>query len=202
MIAGLVLAGGRSSRFGSDKAAALLEGRPLLDWALDALRPHCGALAVSGPGGLADAPGDPDGPLSGIKAGLIWAREIGASHLATLPCDVPKVPADLIPRLAAIDAPVVSARTSEGPQPLCALWSVEVLEALMAELAQGHPSVQALQTLLGGRTVLFEAAWAFANINTPADLKTPLPEGEGGARAVKRRGRVRGLIDPELPPLI
>ncbi|MDQ0465408.1 molybdopterin-guanine dinucleotide biosynthesis protein A [Caulobacter ginsengisoli] len=170
MIAGLVLAGGRSSRFGSDKAAALLDGRPLLDWALDALRPHCMALAVSGPGGLADAPGDPDGPLSGVKAGLIWAREIGASRLATLPCDVPRVPADLVPCLAAVDARVVSARTVDGSQPLCALWSVDLLDAITAELAAGHPSIQDLQARLGGAQLLFENERAFRNVNRPEDL--------------------------------
>ncbi len=169
MIAGLVLAGGRSSRFGSDKAAALLEGRTLLDWALAALRPHCAAVEVSGRG-LPDAPGDPDGPLSGVKAGLIWARSIGATRLATLPCDMPRVPADLMLRLAAVDAPVVSVRTADGPQPLCALWSVDLLEAITAELALGHPSVQALQARLGGVQALFEDAAAFRNVNRPEDL--------------------------------
>lgn len=168
-VAGLVLAGGRSSRFGSNKAAVLLDGRTLLDWALAALQPHCIAVEVSGPG-LPDAPGDPDGPLSGVKAGLVWARGIGATHLATLPCDTPHVPADLIPRLAAVEAPVVSARTADGPQPLCALWSVEVLDTLTAELAEGHPSVQGLQARLGGRAVLFEDEAAFRNINRPGDL--------------------------------
>jgi molybdopterin-guanine dinucleotide biosynthesis protein A len=169
MIAGLVLAGGKSSRFGSDKAQALLDGRTLLDWSLAALRPHCIAVEVSGPG-LPDAPGDPDGPLSGIKAGLIWARSMGATRLATLPCDTPWVPADLIPRLAAVDAPVVSARTAEGLQPLCALWSVALLEALTAELARSHPSVRGWQAAMDGQSVLFEDAAAFRNVNAPRDL--------------------------------
>jgi molybdopterin-guanine dinucleotide biosynthesis protein A len=177
MIAGLVLAGGRSSRFGSDKALAVLGGRTLLDWSLATLRPHCAAVALSGPGGLADAPGDPDGPLSGVKAGLVWAREIGADRLVTLPCDTPWVPADLIPRLLAVEAPVVSARTADGPQPLCAVWLVEVLEALTAALAVGHPSVQRWQAGIGGQTVLFEDAAAFRNVNRPTDLSAP-PQGE------------------------
>src|SRR3546814_5673419 len=54
---GAVLAGGRSSRFGSDKALAMLGGRTLLDHAQAALRPHCDALIVVGRGeGLADWP--------------------------------------------------------------------------------------------------------------------------------------------------
>lgn len=174
MIAGLVLAGGRSSRFGSDKALAMLQGRTLLDWSLAALAPHCIAVDVSGRG-LPDAPGDPDGPLSGIKAGLIWAKGLGATRLASLPCDTPWVPTDLIPRLAAVEAPVVSARTAEGPQPLCALWSVDLLDPLAAALAEGHPSVQRWQAAMGGVTVLFEDAGAFRNVNTAADLKTPRP---------------------------
>ena len=49
---GLILAGGQSSRFGSDKAAALHQGRPLINHVADALRPHVDALAVAGLAGM------------------------------------------------------------------------------------------------------------------------------------------------------
>lgn len=185
MIAGLVLAGGRSSRFGSEKAVAPLNDRTLMEWALDALRPHCDAVAVSarpasGAAGLAsrlglpvleDAAGAPDGPLAGVAAGLRWALARGADHLATLPCDMPHAPADLVPRLAGArgEAFAAFATTREGPYPLCAVWSVDLLGALESELARGHPAVRRFLGDVGAVAVPFEDAAAFANLNRPVD---------------------------------
>src|SRR5262245_3037599 len=87
--AGAIIAGGRSKRFGSEKAAALLNGRALLEYAVAHLQastadivviapPGSGAAAIARAAGLAvarDAPGDPIGPLAGVKAALAWARE-------------------------------------------------------------------------------------------------------------------------------
>ena len=45
-IDGLILAGGKSSRFGSDKASARLRGRPLLQWVLSAIEPVCRRIVI------------------------------------------------------------------------------------------------------------------------------------------------------------
>ena len=186
MIAGLVLAGGRSTRFGSEKAIAALDGRTLLEWGVAALQPQCGPFAISarplsGAAALAarlglpvieDGVNAPDGPLSGIAAGLRWASSQGAEHLASLPCDMPHAPPDLIPRLTAArgDAFAAFAMTADGPHPLCALWSIDLLVSLESELARGHPAVQAFLADVGAVSVLFKDVAAFANLNRPADL--------------------------------
>ncbi len=193
---GLVLAGGQSRRFGDEKAAARLHGQPLLLWAASALRAHCPEIAVSAPPGsqaealarshgmavLADAPGDADGPLAGIRSGLIWAAQRGACALATVPCDGPFLPADLCPKLQAArgSALVATARTPDGLQPLCSVWDLAALPAVAAALAHGaHPPVHAVLRSLDAREVDFASAEAFANINTPDDLaaahKRPAP---------------------------
>jgi molybdopterin-guanine dinucleotide biosynthesis protein A len=185
-VAGLVLAGGRSLRFGGEKAAALLQGRPLLLWAAHRLQASCGAVAINArpdteSEGLAvanglpvlhDAPGDPDGPLAGVKAGLIWAGGIGARALAVSPCDAPLLPDDLFARLIAAAGPdAAMAQTSEGRQPLCALWPVSALPAVTEALAGGaHPPTWRLLEALGAFPVLFEKPEAFANLNTREDL--------------------------------
>ncbi|MEY3659058.1 MAG: hypothetical protein RL425_1819, partial [Pseudomonadota bacterium] len=79
---GLILAGGQSTRFGSDKAAALYQGRPLIDHVADALRPHVDALAVAGRDWpdlirIEDAPEPGLGPLGGLLGGLIYADQNG-----------------------------------------------------------------------------------------------------------------------------
>lgn len=186
MIVGLVLAGGRSSRFGSEKAVARLDGRPLLEWTLDVLRPACDRLAVGAAEGseaaalaarlgLAVLPDDPAhqaGPLAGVSAGLRWAAGQGGTHLATLPCDTPHVPGELVFRLIAEggEAFAAWARTSGGDHPLCALWSIDLLAPLESTLARGHPAVRRFLADVGGVPVDFDDPAAFANINTPGDL--------------------------------
>jgi molybdenum cofactor guanylyltransferase len=187
-IAGLVLAGGRSRRFGAEKAVALLQGRPLIAWALAALEgagaapavsatPESGAAAFAAARGLAvlpDAPGLASGPLAGLAAGLDWAAARGCAILVTLPCDTPHVGAAplkvLIERLGEADA--AFACSPAGPHPLCAAWrAASVTPALREALAGGrHPAVRAFLAEIGALAVTFEADAPFANFNRPADL--------------------------------
>lgn len=185
-VLGLVLAGGRSVRFGGEKAVALLEGRPLLLWAADRLRSVCSGVAINVRPAteaeavananalptLLDAAGDAQGPLAGIKAGLRWAQQRGAQMLAVSPCDAPLLPDDLYVRLLErAEGGAAMATTRDGRQPLCAVWPVTALGAVEAALLGGaHPPTWQVLERLGARTVLFEPADAFANVNTRDDL--------------------------------
>jgi len=185
-VVGVVIAGGRSTRFGGEKAVAILSGVPLLLWAVRRLQRACGAVAVNARPGteaealaraeglqvLHDEEGDPLGPLAGVKVGLKWAHKVNARALAVSPCDVPMLPDDLYPRLleAAGDGAAM-AETADGHQPLCAVWPVSALTSVTEALAGGqHPATWRLLTSLGAQPVLFSSPQAFANINTPAEL--------------------------------
>ncbi len=186
MIVGLALAGGRSRRFGSEKAVVRLDDRTLLEWALDVLRAGCDTVAVSARAGsgaeaiardlglpvLIDDPVHPDGPLAGVAAGLRWASGLGAAHLATLPCDTPHAPLDLVARLHAAggEAFAAFAETADGVHPLSALWSIDLLASLESELSRGHPPVRAFLGDVGGVAVPFSETAAFVNVNRPGDL--------------------------------
>jgi molybdopterin-guanine dinucleotide biosynthesis protein A len=185
-LVGLVLAGGRSVRFGGEKAVALLDGRPLLWWAAERLRSVCANVAINVRPGteaeafaraanlplLYDAPGDASGPLAGVKAGLVWAQEQAASALAVSPCDSPLLPHDLYARLReGAEGGAALAETSDGRQPLCAIWPVTALGAVRAALVDGgHPPTWRLLEQLGARRVFFESRAQFANVNTREDL--------------------------------
>jgi molybdopterin-guanine dinucleotide biosynthesis protein A len=185
-VVGAVIAGGRSVRFGGEKAAALLAGVPLLLWAARRLQRACGAVAVNARPGteaaalaataglplLHDAPGDPDGPLAGVRAGLLWAQQLGARSLAVSPCDAPLLPEDLFARLfEAAGAGAAMAVTAEGRQPLCSVWPVTALGAVSAAIAHGqHPPTWRVLEGLGAVPVSIEPASAFANVNTREDL--------------------------------
>jgi len=184
---GLVLAGGRSSRFGREKAAAEVAGRPMVAWVIDVLKLGCLDVAVSaGPDtyaasfaeqagctALADQASDADGPLAGVHAGLIWAHAKGADALATAPCDTPFLPADLVARLAEGWTPGDSARVAVSPkgiEPLCALWPVASLHLIGETLAAGrHPPIRQVLERLRAIEIAFPDADAFANLNTPTD---------------------------------
>jgi len=185
-VAGVVLAGGRSVRFGGEKAAAELAGEPLLMWAAQRLQGSCAAVAVNARPGteaealaqtaglpvLHDAVGDATGPLAGVKVGLAWAQSMGARSLAVSPCDAPLLPSDLFVRLVAAAGPgAAMAETPDGRQPLCAMWPVSALSTVVAALAGGaHPPTWRVLESVGAQRVHFESAAAFANLNTRADL--------------------------------
>lgn len=185
-VAGLVLAGGRSVRFGGEKAVALLDGRPLLEWAAQRLRSVCDSVAVNVRPGteaesvaralglptLYDEAGDALGPLAGVKVGLIWAEAQAARMLAVSPCDAPLLPPDLYARLLERAAGgAAMAETGDGRQPLCAVWPVAALPSLRAALAFGaHPPTWQVLEQLGAHKVRFEDSAAFANVNTRDDL--------------------------------
>lgn len=185
-VVGVVIAGGRSVRFGSEKAVATLSGEPLLMLAVKRLQRACARVAVNarprtraealaraaGLPVLYDQAGDPLGPLAGVKVALQWARDVGARALAVSPCDAPMLPDDLFPRLvgAAGDGAAM-AETSDGDQPLCAVWPIGALPRLAEALAGGrHPAVWRFLEECGARRVHFGTPESFANINTPADL--------------------------------
>ena len=122
---------------------------------------------------LHDRVGDPDGPLAGIRAGLEWAGERGASFLAVSPCDAPLTPDDLFPRLiaAAREHGAAVAETPDGVQPQFAVWPISALDLVETAVAGGaHPPTWRLLEAIGAVRVSFDDPAAFANANTREDL--------------------------------
>ena len=187
-LAGLILAGGRSRRFGGEKAVAEIDGVSLLKRVLFALAPHCAPIAIAAPVGsgaaafarqaklglVADAEGVARGPLAGVLGGLDWALAAGATWLATVPCDTPFLPGDLVPRLAAAarGEQAAVARSPSGRQPLCAVWPIEATRRALRSALSGatHPPVRRILEELRAVEVAFDDDGAFANINAQADL--------------------------------
>lgn len=169
MILGAVLAGGRSTRFGSDKALAELGGRTLLARAVDALAAQCDAVVVVGRED-APAPTLPDwpradmGPLAGIAAALHHARDEGYDEVLT--CSVDSV--GLGDNLAAQLRPSPAYCES---QPVIGLWPATASDQLDALLtSNARHSMRAFAELVGARAVTLDRIPD--NINTPADLES------------------------------
>jgi molybdenum cofactor guanylyltransferase len=185
----LVLAGGRSTRMGAEKAFVALAGRPLIAHVLARLASQTDKLAINANGDLTrfsrfalpvfcDDPRDFGvGPLAGIAAGLDFAQTQGCVLLATVPCDAPFLPWDLVSRLEAElegrGAPVSVAEGPRGLEPLCALWRADLSASVRQAIAGGERSPGRLMEKIGATPVRFLAEGArdpFANLNSPAEL--------------------------------
>jgi molybdopterin-guanine dinucleotide biosynthesis protein A len=188
-IAGVVLAGGRSTRMGAEKALLPLAGRPLVARAVERLRPQVAEAFISANGEaarfagfdcavVADAAGASlDGPLCGVSAAIAFARRRGFTLLATAPCDAPFLPLDLVARLAAAlaasGAPVAVAESPRGLEPMFALWRERAIGEIAAEFARGQANPRSVMARLGAARVFFapdEGDDPFANLNSPEDF--------------------------------
>jgi molybdopterin-guanine dinucleotide biosynthesis protein A len=164
---GAVLAGGRSSRFGSDKAEALLDGQSLLDHAVEALRPHVDTVVVAGRevGGqpmIADWPAPDLGPMGGIAGALRYAESQGFDQLLCISVDCVRLPEDL--RALLEPGPAYLAT-----QPVIGLWPVPVRAEIEAQLTTNDDrSVRRFGNRIGARAVA--AGFVPPTINTAADL--------------------------------
>ena len=183
-ITGLVLAGGQGRRMGMvDKGLVELDGRPLVAHVLERLAPQVSCVLVNanrnadryrafGHPVVSDAIGGYAGPLAGLHAGLAAAS---TPFVASVPCDSPFLPGDLVARLArALDAQpldIAVARTQGQPHPVFALVRSEVRAHLERFLAEGGRKIDAWYASLRTAEVPFDdEADAFRNINTPAEL--------------------------------
>lgn len=166
---GAVLAGGQSRRFGTDKALAELDERPLIAHAAAALDPHVAAVAICGRTfgsyvALADRPRPGLGPLGGLAAALRYAADHGFDAVLSIGCDMPVLPENLVAALLAIGAPVAVRKL-----PICGLWRAGDADRLDQHLADSDDrSMRGWLAACGGQW--FDGDIPLANINTPEDL--------------------------------
>jgi molybdenum cofactor guanylyltransferase len=159
--AGFVLAGGRSSRMGQDKALLQVGGRSLVEIALDKLR-SIGVAAPRIAGARSDlsshAPVVPDlhpgcGPLSGIEAAL--AASTQPLNLF-LPVDMPLLPAQfldwMLQRADLTGAWATVPRSNGRPQPLGAVYHRDLLPSISASILAGNYKVMSVITAAAGRS--------------------------------------------------
>ncbi|MEK7265086.1 MAG: NTP transferase domain-containing protein [Pseudomonadota bacterium] len=188
-IAGLIFAGGKSSRFSDGpKEEALLSGRTLLSHVIARAAPQVDILAISraeesatAAGGLAVVADEFQdcGPLGGLHAGLCWANELTpkAEYLATFACDTPMIPEDLVARLLEAllksGASAAIAHAAGERHPTLGLWSSALEPLARRRLEAGDYSLHAMAAAAGAAAADFsnDDRRALFNVNTKADLR-------------------------------
>ncbi|HCZ15267.1 MAG TPA: molybdenum cofactor guanylyltransferase MobA [Accumulibacter sp.] len=183
-LTGVILAGGLGRRMGgADKGLQLLDGQALVQRVLERFAPQVDELLLNANQNLAryQAFGYPvvadqlpgfAGPLAGLQVAMA-----AASHplVATVPCDSPFLPVDLVTRLRAAlllhGADVATARTSDQRQPAFCVCRRALLPQLSSFLANGGRKLDWWQRTLKAVEVSFDdQPEAFRNINTAEEL--------------------------------
>jgi molybdopterin-guanine dinucleotide biosynthesis protein A len=194
---GFVLAGGKSSRMGADKALLEFRGRPMVEIAVEKLRGFCAEVSIAGNredlSGFAPVVKETRvdcGPVAGIEAGLRAARQDWAMFV---PVDVPLVPAGLLRRWAELALEMGAGGGLKifhlhvwGDQPAFCIARRDIAQKFTASLEDGerklsrifheatsgldwvHDSIDLFPAGYPGEEMA--SRW-FANINTPEDLK-------------------------------
>lgn len=175
-----VLAGGRATRLGGDKAVVELGGRPLIAYALEAAGP--GAVVVAKPATrlppldvqVLREPAEPSHPLAGIVEAL---RDSGGLPVLAVACDMPFVTRELLAWLAELPEPLAIPELDGRLHPLFARYPAELLPELEQALAVESPLQETVASLAPRRIAAAELApfgdpeRLLFNVNTPDDLE-------------------------------
>jgi molybdenum cofactor guanylyltransferase len=164
---GAIIAGGKGSRFGGDKASAMLNGRALIDHVAGGLRAQVDHLIICGRDWpeietIADRPSPDMGPLGGLNAALHYAADNDFGCVITAGCDV-------------LPVPQIPATSDEGKAVflenhfLFGQWPASLAEILDRHLEQQDDlSVRHWIAAIGARPFL--SAQTHYNLNTQGDL--------------------------------
>lgn len=184
-IVGAVMAGGKSSRMGSEKALLAVEGRPMISYVTGTLSQLFSEVIICG--------ADPQryeflgfrvvrdvfqrcGPLAGIHTALTHSA---GRPVFVLSCDMPFVPPELVHHiLASADRPHTRIAFSEGVlQPLCGIYGQECLPVAEEDLSEGKYSIIRMLKKVKHSAVKIDASLPFyadfimRNVNRPEDYE-------------------------------
>jgi molybdenum cofactor guanylyltransferase len=188
---GVILAGGRSRRFGRSKAQAALGGDAIIDRVIMVHRHVMGRPIIVGePVGGSSPPGVPVvadlvpglGPLGGLHTALLWAQRRGFAGVLCTPCDAPFVEVALLRSLLDRRSQATAVLPRHGPaglEPLFGWYAAGAIPTIqeairhdrlsMYGLLERLPSVEGVPIdELGLRN---DPELVFLNVNTPGDYE-------------------------------
>ncbi len=193
-ITGIVLAGGRSSRMGEDKSLMKLNGKPLVEYSIDALKPLCDMVVISSGNMIYDFTGCevwpdelPDqAPIIGIYSCL---KRSETEINIFLSCDMPLMSTSMIGFLVAKSAPfdiTVPIHKNGKIEPLCGIYKKSSIGIIKEFIDKGNYRLNgcirsaSCQFIDVDSQIPCNTPNLFININTPTDFgHLLLEEGTG-----------------------
>ena len=149
-ITGVILAGGRARRMGgADKGLVLFNGKPLIEYVIDALEPQVGCLLINANRNhekyrsyefdvISDELADYCGPLAGMACVL---NKIDTPYLVTVPCDTPFITDNLVKNLSSSivheNTEISVAHNGERLQPVFCMMKKTLITSINEYLQNG-----------------------------------------------------------------
>ena len=180
-ITGIILAGGKSSRMGSDKGLLILNDKPFIQYSIDALKPLVSEIIIVSDTPEYDAFGlkritditKDAGPVSGIYSGL----EASKTELnLILSCDIPLITSEVLQQL--IDAindtsEIIQAESNGKSMPLIALYKKCIKNTFKSFLEQDERRLRVAIKSCNYKNVVLDEAFqnATLNVNTKEEFK-------------------------------
>ncbi len=193
-VTGIILAGGKSSRLGEEKGLALFNGRPLVEHAINIVKPLCGKLVISandyqqeyakyGFEVVEDQIKD-IGPMGGLYTCL---KQSKTRYNIVLSCDTPFVNAGLFEYLLDVIEnfqAVIPVHDNGLIEPLCAVYATNTIWSLQLTIEKRNYKLMDFLNEINHKKVEmhnnlpFYSEELFVNINTKSDLKSHSAGGE------------------------
>ena len=185
----VILAGGKSRRFGADKADAKLGDKSLIDYTINKLEPKFAEILVitNNPMQVSknniffikDTMAGQLGPLVGILSAMEWVKNNDKNYewIISFPCDTPffeeKIIDKVINSQKSSDKKLLFLKSGNKRHNIFGLWSIELMEQLKNDINQGARKVEDWANKIGTEIVEInsESDKSFLNINTKLDLE-------------------------------
>tara|TARA_B100001750_G_C15439555_1_gene562795 strand:- start:195 stop:797 length:603 start_codon:yes stop_codon:yes gene_type:complete len=185
----VILAGGKSRRFGADKAVAKLGDKSLIDYTINKLEPKFAEILVitNNPMQVSknniffikDTLTGQLGPLVGILSAMEWVKNNDKNYewIISFPCDTPffeeKIIDKVINSQKSSDKKLLFLKSGNKRHNIFGLWSIELMEQLRNDINQGARKVEDWANKIGTEIIEInsESDKSFLNINTKLDLE-------------------------------
>ena len=185
----VILAGGKSRRFGANKAVAKLGDKSLIDYTINKLEPKFAEILVitNNPQQVSknniffikDTMSGQLGPLVGILSAMEWVKNNDKNYewIISFPCDTPffeeKIIDKVINSQKSSDKKLLFLKSGNKRHNIFGLWSIELMEQLRNDINQGARKVEDWANKIGTEIVEInsESDKSFLNINTKLDLE-------------------------------
>ena len=189
-ILGVILAGGKSKRFGDDKSTAKLGDKTLLDHSIEKIEKDFQEILIvtnkdtiiSSKKNIFSTKDLIDGhlgPLVGVLSAMAWAQENKKKYdwVATFPCDTPFFDENLIGKIKNFpkrsEKKLFFLKCGSRRHNIFGLWSLELKQTLLEDINNGHRKVEEWANKVGSEIIEIDDKneYNFLNINTKEDLE-------------------------------
>ena len=188
-ILGIVLAGGRSQRFGEDKSQVKLDGKILIDHILNEISDGFKEILIVSNNKIKFKHSDnismirdlkkDQGPLGGILSAMKWIKEKRKNYkwISTFPVDTPffkkEILQNFLHEINLEESKLFFIKSNNTVHNIFGIWSIDLMEKLEEDLNNGERKVEVWANKVGVKVINMEFINEdpFFNINTKDDLE-------------------------------